>query len=196
MTSCLDIVFTRVTCLVVLGVLSCAGIAQGQEQSGFASGGPVGQSAAGPAVSWSGPIDRIDAAIRLDGGVMPHDSAAEATAARNMQPAPHVWDRTCFHWAPSLLAYRPTYFDDVPLERYGQTLCPSVEPVLSGARFAGNLALLPYKMGLEHPHDCYSILGYYEPGSCAPCVRERCRFEWDAAAIGLGAWVGGIFVLP
>ena len=72
-------------------------------------------------------------------------------------------------------------FDDVQLERYGQSRCPTLQPVLSGAHFFGTMAIMPYKMGLSGPFEMTSNYGYYRPGSPTPCVGRRLPWEWDAA---------------
>lgn len=101
-----------------------------------------------------------------------------------------------FHWVPSNFAYQPPYFDDVPLERYGQSVCPALQPLLSGAHFFGMFPIMPYKMGIDRTHDPIYSLGYYRIGDDAPAVRQRLPFEWDAALFEAGAWTGMVFVLP
>ena len=51
-------------------------------------------------------------------------------------------------WQATEFWHRPLYFDDVPLERYGQMHHPLIQPWLSGVHFFGNVPLLPYKMGV------------------------------------------------
>ncbi|MCA9212663.1 MAG: hypothetical protein KDB27_06350 [Planctomycetales bacterium] len=105
---------------------------------------------------------------------------------------------TQFNWQASNFLHRPLYFDDTPLERYGQSRFPVLQPVVSGAKFFGTFAVLPYKMGIDRTGDCVSSLGYYRPGSCAPCIRERVipAFEADAALLEAGTAVALIFILP
>lgn len=118
---------------------------------------------------------------------------ADPSAAGNTSRA---WGQIEYQWRPTELAHQPLYFDDVPLERYGQTVSPALQPVISGARFFGTLPILPYKTGLNGPWERVSTLGYYRPGSPAPCVRQTVPLEFDAAFIESGAWVGMIFLLP
>lgn len=105
---------------------------------------------------------------------------------------------TEFHWQATNFFHRPLYFDDTPLERYGQTAHPLLQPVISGGRFFGTFLVLPYKMGIDRTGDCVSTMGYYRPGSCAPCIRERLvpAVEADAALLQAGTALALIFVLP
>jgi hypothetical protein len=105
---------------------------------------------------------------------------------------------TQFNWQARNFFHRPLYFDDTPLERYGQTKHPLLQPVISGGRFFGTFLVLPYKMGIDRTGDCVSTLGYYRPGSCTPCIRERLlpALEGDAALLEAGTALALIFILP
>ena len=78
-----------------------------------------------------------------------------------------------FMWAPTELYYWPLYFEDVQLERYGQTYSPCFQPVFSGVRFAADFTFVPLKMVFDHPLSCMCTLGYYRPGSRVPCCQRR-----------------------
>ena len=106
------------------------------------------------------------------------------------------WAMLDFHWQPSELVFQPPYWDDVPLERYGQTISPHWQPIISGGKFFLTFPIIPYKIGIDRTHDHISTLGYYRPGSTAPCVRQRLPWEWDAALFEAGAWGGGFFIFP
>jgi hypothetical protein len=101
-----------------------------------------------------------------------------------------------FSWEATEFWHHPLYFDDVPLERYGQMRHPLLQPVWSGVHFFGTLPLLPYKMGVDRPCDRIATLGYYRPGSAAPPVGRRLPLEADAATIEAATWVGLILLLP
>ena len=101
------------------------------------------------------------------------------------------------HWQPTNFLHQPLYFDDVPLERYGQTLSPCWQPVLSGARFYLTLPVIPWKMGYDHPYDCVTTLGLYRPGVCAPCMREKLPPRNPQSTLLETATVlGFVFLLP
>ena len=101
-----------------------------------------------------------------------------------------------FHWQPTELGHQPLYFDDVPLERYGQSRHPLIQPVVSGARFFLTFPVIPYKIGIDRTHDCISTLGYHRPGTCTPCTKQTLPLEMDAATLEAGAWVAALFIFP
>lgn len=140
------------------------------------------------------PMAQIEANIGLGPGVMPIDCSGQVFD----RPGVICGAQACteFQWCPTNLYYRPLYFDDTPLERYGQTPCPLLQPALSAAHFFTVFPTLPYRMGIDAPCDRVYTLGYYRPGSPTPCLRQRLPFEWDAALLEAGAWVGGVFALP
>ena len=77
--------------------------------------------------------------------------------------------QTCFMWKASALSTRGAYFENVQLERYGNTIvCPALQPVVSGVRFFATIPLLPYKMAITPPHECVYTLGHHRPGIRTP----------------------------
>jgi len=100
------------------------------------------------------------------------------------------------HWHPSELVHNPLYFQDVALERYGQGRSPCFQPFVSGAKFVGTAFSLPYRMGVDHPHDLIYALGYERPGNYAPCVYEQLPWNRKAALLQAGAIVTGAFLYP
>ena len=102
-----------------------------------------------------------------------------------------------FHWEATNFFHQPLYFDDTPLERYGQSLCPAAQPAISGSRFFLTFPAIPYKIGVDRTHDCITTLGLYRPGECAPCTREAVlRGDPHAALFQAATTVGLIFLLP
>lgn len=101
-----------------------------------------------------------------------------------------------FTWKASALCHKPLYFEDVQLERYGHTLCPILQPALSGARFWLTIPLLPYLMGTYPPTECIYDLGYYRPGSCAPNMIQPLPISLRGGLIEAGAAVGGAALIP
>jgi len=99
-------------------------------------------------------------------------------------------------WKASALCHKPLYFEDVQLERYGHTLGPVVQPFASGAHFFANVALLPYKMGINPPRECQYPLGYYRPGSCAPWMLQPFPLSARGAATAAGFYTGANFLIP
>ena len=51
---------------------------------------------------------------------------------------------------PGQVCYRPLYFEDKRTERFGQYV-PCVQPLISTARFYGNVLILPYRIYAAAP---------------------------------------------
>ena len=107
------------------------------------------------------------------------------------------FSQTCFMWKASALSTQAAYFEDVQLERYGNTIvCPSLQPVISGVKFFATVPILPYKMGVTPPNECVYTLGHRRPGSCAPYMVEPFPISPRGALFQAGAVAGTIFVIP
>jgi len=99
---------------------------------------------------------------------------------------PRSWPRLTYTWKASALCHKPLYFEDMAAERYGHSHGPGLEYVTSFIHFFGDLALLPYCVGVDTPCECIYDLGYYRPGNCAP-------YEFDAFPLSVrGAVTGAI----
>ena len=127
---------------------------------------------------------------------MPPDCSSEVFTEVLPGDSPRFSTRTTFHWQPTNFYHMPTYFDDVPLERYGQHRHEKLQPFISGARFVLQLPVIPYKIGVDHPHACISTLGHRPPGDCVPCIKQRIPHEADAAFLQAAAATGLVFLLP
>lgn len=106
------------------------------------------------------------------------------------------WDPVTFTWKASALCHKPMHFEEVQLERYGHTTGPLFQPVLSGAHFFLNVAVVPYKMGINPPNECQYALGYYRPGSCAPWLLPPVPLSVRGGLMEAGAITGLIFLFP
>ena len=78
-----------------------------------------------------------------------------------------------FAWEAPNIRYQPLYFEDVALERYGQTLTDYRQGIRSaiifGAQFTGwSLQLLE-----TNPKSCDHPLGFCRPGTCVPQTTQR-----------------------
>ncbi len=120
-------------------------------------------------------ISKVTVGLKLDPSKIPTDCSKNLFGSPQRSAAKFS-SLTDFHWQPSNFFHQPLYFDDAPLERYGQSLCPHLQPVLSGARFFITLPAIPYKIGVDHTHDCVTNLGKYCAGSCALASKKRCLF--------------------
>jgi hypothetical protein len=146
------------------------------------------------------PIGEIDLNAKPTPGIQPPDYSEELFVPADEAPLTgqiqRNWPVGVFEWAASELAHQPLYFDDVPLERYGQTHCRVLQPAISAARFFGTFPAIPYKMAIDHPYDRISTLGLWRPGSPTPCIHQKLPWECRAAAWEGAAWAGLILLLP
>lgn len=110
--------------------------------------------------------------------------------------APRFFVDSTFTWKASGACNKPLYFEDVSLERYGHEWGPVVQPVVSTVRFFGDLAVLPYKMGIHPPNECQHPLGYYRPGSCAPWSIKPVPLSLRGAVTQAAFVTGTVFTLP
>ncbi len=99
-------------------------------------------------------------------------------------------------WAASGLCHKPLYFEQVQLERYGHEIGPVLQPLVSTAHFFGNIALLPYKMGIHPPNECQYALGYFRPGNCAPYMIQPMPWSLRGAAVQAAVVTGGAALIP
>ena len=110
--------------------------------------------------------------------------------------ASRTWLASSWQWHASALCHKPLYFEEVQLERYGHTTGPFTQPWVSGAHFFLNVAVLPYHMAYQPPHECQYALGYYRPGSCAPWMIPPVPISFRGAAAEAMAIVGGVYLIP
>lgn len=123
------------------------------------------------------------------------EQALEMGADYGSQPyAERVFPGLAAAWEPSNLFYRPLYFEDVPLERYGHTH-GLLQPIKSIGKFSVQLIGLPYQMTIDPPHTCNSGLGYYRPGDCAPHLHYQVPLNGKAALVEGLFITGMVFVL-
>ncbi|MDP6445698.1 MAG: hypothetical protein QF805_18025 [Pirellulaceae bacterium] len=134
--------------------------------------------------------------IKPEAKELPEDCATNLFSPQGDPTMMRAWALVEYHWEPSEFFHQPLYFDDQPLERYGQSMAPRLQPLISGAHFFGNFFVTPYKMGVNRTHDRISTLGYYRAGSYAPCVRQRIPFELQGMSFETAAALGLIFILP
>lgn len=78
-----------------------------------------------------------------------------------------------FAWEAPSIHYQPLYFEDVVLERYGQTLPAYRQSVRSAIHFGTAFTGLAFQMLETPPRSCDSPLGYCRPGACVPQTTQR-----------------------
>ena len=101
------------------------------------------------------PMSSLGLSITPNSGDMPPDLAA---ARFESQPPTIVGARPAtaplkyhYGWAASNLCHNPLYFEEPDVERYGRSHGYLMQPVVSGAHFFTNVALLPAKMTVHPP---------------------------------------------
>ncbi|MDA8743932.1 hypothetical protein N9N28_04790 [Rubripirellula amarantea] len=109
---------------------------------------------------------------------------------------PRSWTPATMTWKASNLCHNPLYFEDVNLERYGHTHGPVLEPIVQTAHFFGNIAVLPYKMGVHGPTECQYSLGYYRPGNCAPWIKPPVPLSLRGAYSQAAVMTGMFWLIP
>jgi hypothetical protein len=103
---------------------------------------------------------------------VPEDQSYRLARQAGIHSSP-VASEKLFAWAAPNIRYQRLYFEDVPLERYGQTPCGLRQTILSGAHFYKSAILLPYQAISHPPKDCDWPLGFCRPGAETPFVWER-----------------------
>ncbi len=122
-------------------------------------------------------IRDIETDVRDGSEVVPEDRFAELAKNsqsedwRSFYPAPRV-----FAWSAPDIRYQPLYFEDVPLERYGQTAGWYKQPIYSALFFAQSMFTLPNQMRHDPPYSCDYPLGFCRPGARVPSTKQRQYF--------------------
>ena len=78
-----------------------------------------------------------------------------------------------FGWEAPSIHYQPLYFENVVLERYGQTLPDYRQSVRSAIHFGTALTGLAFQIHETPSRSCDSPLGYCRPGNCVPQTTQR-----------------------
>ncbi len=82
------------------------------------------------------------------------------------------WPFDTYTWISPVFYYKPLYFEQPNLERYGIGTKRWLQPTASSIHFFGSIPLLPYKMVTQHPKEKYYTLGNNRPGDCVPFQRK------------------------
>jgi hypothetical protein len=109
---------------------------------------------------------------------------------------PRSWPLLTYTWKASALCHKPLYFEEMAAERYGHSHGPGLEYVTSFVHFFGNLALLPYWVGVDTPCECIYDLGYYRVGDCAPYEFDAFPLSVRGAVTGAVGYCGVVALFP
>lgn len=107
-------------------------------------------------------------AIATEDQVVPDNRAAEVFASQPEQVISGTWHPTLRAERVHVpFCHRPTYFQELNLERCGQTDCGScgcLQNAISSFWFLGNAFALPYRIATQPPCQCVSAYG-----DCTAC---------------------------
>jgi hypothetical protein len=146
------------------------------------------------------PLGDLGINIVLPGGLLPKDHASECWSSVNAAGGPYAamryWSTLRYYWDATCLCYRPLYFEEVNLERYGYGCCECLQPAASAAHFFATVPALPYCMAAHCPGECEYTLGHYRPGNCPPRRTNWPSLKPIAAAAEGGVLTGMIFLIP
>ncbi len=125
------------------------------------------------------PIQAIRLDIRASSAPTPADRSINLISS-----SPNQWElfapaEKLYCWCAPNIHYQPLWFEDVALERYGQTFCDSrIQTAASAAHFFLSTLTLPYHAAADPYYECDYPLGYFRPGDCAPPLRQKFLFHW------------------
>jgi hypothetical protein len=143
-------------------------------------------------------VDEVPLDIRPTEGVMPESVAGEEFA-NDPNPGDRGADEdepmlVC-SWTPWTICYRPLYFEDIALERYGCSY-GIVQPGVSFVRFLATVPALPYKMTVQRPRSCVCSNGFSRCGDVPPPGYGVRKIRFDAALVEAAVITGIVFILP
>ena len=132
-------------------------------------------------------------------GELPKDDSAQWFQAPTAES--QIWCSTSHrptldvYWRSWAMAYRPLYFEDITLERYGHH-CRCLQPIISGIKFYAQVPFLPYKLTAKPPCELTYNSGHFRPGCRVSPHRYRCRKSWRAALVQGAVVTGMVFLIP
>jgi hypothetical protein len=150
----------------------------------------------------SRPLTSLTVNIGHKKGVEPADVARDYLTRLEAKTGAAVfgreWPMVCCQWDAPALAYRPLYFEEVNLERYGYSprYLGVVQPAISAGQFFTTVPLLPYKMFAEPAREPVYTLGQYRPGSDVPYQVVVPPLSLSGAGVEAGVVTGLIFAIP
>jgi hypothetical protein len=135
--------------------------------------GPSRSSNQPPEVRWVRKrISEVRIDIREKANVAPQDRSTEldygAGDWNDFSCEPKV-----FAWSAPNLRYQPLYFEDVALERYGQTMSFHRQTLRSAGHFFKSSLFWANNLRHDPPCSCDYPLGFCRPGSATPPIQQK-----------------------
>ncbi|MEM9943028.1 MAG: hypothetical protein AAF939_15805 [Planctomycetota bacterium] len=121
-------------------------------------------------------IREIGLDVRDISDSQPEDRSAQLVESKKTSWTQFAATEKVFAWMAPNIRYQPLYFEDVALERYGQTLPAYRQSVKSGIHFFKSMYLLPHQIRKQHPLSCDSPLGFCRPGNCVDYTIQRQKY--------------------
>ncbi len=118
------------------------------------------------------PITQVSIDIRDSNKKVPPDRSVELANYVTRDWTSFVTPELAFMWQSPDIRYQQLYFENISLERYGQTVAPYRQVYRSGAHFFFSVVLLPYHMWANPSKSCDTPLGYCRPGNDVPWVYQ------------------------
>ncbi|NLX55764.1 MAG: hypothetical protein GXY58_11675 [Planctomycetaceae bacterium] len=148
------------------------------------------------------PLNSVTVNIGHKAGEEPADAARDHLIRLQTGTGSDMFERTwpiaCYEWESPALAYRPLYFEEVNLERYGYRPrhLRVVQPVVSAGQFFTTVVALPYRAFAEPARRPVYTLGHYRPGSNVPYRVIGPPWSCRGSAAQAIAVTGLIFLVP
>ena len=119
------------------------------------------------------PISALTIDVRDYSDDKPSDESSRFTDERIEDWSAFAPQPSTFAWAAPNIRYQPLYFENVPLERYGQIRRrPIVETAAGAVHFYRSLVLLPYHLRVDCAKSCDYPLGFCRPGDPTYKVKQ------------------------
>lgn len=83
-----------------------------------------------------------------------------------------------YAWTAPNIRYQPLYYENVRLERYGQTRGPWREVFDSSLHFGSSFFLWPYHARFDHVRSCDHPLGFCRPGNYVQATKQLQWWGW------------------
>ncbi len=184
---------------------------------------PTTEETAAPATSTSmaerlwqdRPLGSLKASLLHTEGERPTNAAAPRLAEAGLVKASlsdsRPWLLSHYEWDAPATRHLPLLFEEPNLERLGYTSRVSLglfesedgpwtveclQPLVSGAHFIGNIAMVPYRCGYQPACEPVYTLGHERPGSPVYYRRHHTPLSLRGALYEAGFVTGMVFVLP
>lgn len=124
------------------------------------------------------PISTINLDIRSGDQKRPQDRSIELLDSSQRDWSTFEPVSLAYLWEAPNIRYQPLYFEDIALERYGQTCRPGQQVAQSAIHFGVSFLTLPYHLMIDPSWNCDTNYGYCRPGSDTPLIRQRFLYPY------------------